>query len=91
MTRPPHIADATRRLRGWTGIQHGQLGADLNTLLGWLDQVEHDDTQLRAEADTVTHARQQLGALTSRLLRQLDGGPGDRLDAELPSPARRTP
>ena len=79
---PPRPSAAIARLAKRRGIQDGQLGADLDAALGYLQSLEERDRMRTFEADTVDHARERFGRLAAHLFNQLEHGVGEQLPTD---------
>jgi hypothetical protein len=86
--RPIRPNGALQYLEHRTGIQHGELAACANAVLGYLSAVEFENEQLRAQAQLVRHVRDSLAELLARINGEITGGPGDELAARLDAISR---
>jgi len=97
----PTLTAAHAWLSSLTGIHAGPVAIHALTLLAHIDTLHHDMRQIRAELDAARNALARQRALTAtvhttteRVMRELDGGPGDQLAAALdqlqPTPHPRT-
>ena len=78
---PPRPDVALAYLERLTGIDHGPLAAHILRALAYVDAVEHENTRLRAESETVRQVRTDLVALMRRIEDEVDFQRGDDLEA----------